>query len=680
MRLLIVEDERRLALSLAKGLTAEGYAVDVVHDGLTGLRRATETPYDLIVLDIMLPGMNGYRICATLRAAGHDVPILMLTAKDGEYDEAEGLDTGADDYLTKPFSYVVLVARVRALLRRRGRHGASPVRTVGPLRVDSAARRVTRDGAEIALTTKEFAVLEQLAERAGRGGVQGADPGARLGLRLRGRPEHRRGVRQRTAPQAGRGADPHGPGRRVPAGGAAMRRLFGSVRARAALGATLVVAVALLAAGTAVLLSLYSNLTEQAGTQAERSARAVAAVLAGGKRYDQLSLDDDDRPVQVVDEDGRLVAASEGLERISGTGTDAVRPWRPAPADGEPDGGAGADDAADDAPAAILQPGEIAEEATVTGGAATIDGEGADYRFAAVAVEVPGQGTYTVYAGGPLAAEQNAVRTAQTAMLIGFPLLLGVVAGVTWRVTGRALHPVAGIRREMAEITASEDLSRRVPEPDTHDEVARLARTTNETLAALEASVDRQRRFVADASHELRSPIASLRTQLEVAAAHPELLDLDGAVEDTVRLQRLAADLLLLARLDAGERPVGARVDLAELAREQAAGRAGRVTVRGPPRRRGITRPAGTGAGQSAGQRPAARALGGLRDRTAGRRPGGAPGGGRRGRRPRGGPRADLRAVRAAGRGPQPGRGRRRSGPRHRPGRRRPPRRHPHGP
>ncbi|MFB9464808.1 sensor histidine kinase [Streptomyces cinereospinus] len=354
-----------------------------------------------------------------------------------------------------------------------------------------------------------------------------------------------------------------------------MRRLFGSVRARAALGATLVVAVALLAAGTAVLLSLYSNLTEQAGTQAERSARAVAAVLAGGKRYDQLSLDDDDRPVQVVDEDGRLVAASEGLERISGTGTDAVRPWRPAPADGEPDGGAGADDAADDAPAAILQPGEIAEEATVTGGAATIDGEGADYRFAAVAVEVPGQGTYTVYAGGPLAAEQNAVRTAQTAMLIGFPLLLGVVAGVTWRVTGRALHPVAGIRREMAEITASEDLSRRVPEPDTHDEVARLARTTNETLAALEASVDRQRRFVADASHELRSPIASLRTQLEVAAAHPELLDLDGAVEDTVRLQRLAADLLLLARLDAGERPVGARVDLAELAREQAAGRPG---------------------------------------------------------------------------------------------------------
>ncbi|MFJ5263874.1 response regulator transcription factor [Streptomyces sp. NPDC088387] len=168
MRLLIVEDEKRLALSLAKGLTAEGYAVDVVHDGLEGLHRATESPYDLIVLDIMLPGMNGYRVCSTLRAAGHDVPILMLTAKDGEYDEAEGLDTGADDYLTKPFSYVVLVARVRALLRRRGSAGgASPVHTVGDLKVDTGARRVLLGEDEIALTAKEFAVLEQLVLRSG---------------------------------------------------------------------------------------------------------------------------------------------------------------------------------------------------------------------------------------------------------------------------------------------------------------------------------------------------------------------------------------------------------------------------------------------------------------------------------------------------------------------------------
>ncbi|GGJ75224.1 DNA-binding response regulator [Streptomyces camponoticapitis] len=168
MRLLIVEDEKRLAVSLAKGLRAEGFAVDVVHDGLEGLHLAGEGTYDLIVLDIMLPGMNGYRVCAGLRAAGNDVPILMLTAKDGEYDEAEGLDTGADDYLTKPFSYVVLVARVKALLRRRGSAGASPVLRIGTLTVDTATRRVHRADTEVALTAKEFAVLEQLAVRAGQ--------------------------------------------------------------------------------------------------------------------------------------------------------------------------------------------------------------------------------------------------------------------------------------------------------------------------------------------------------------------------------------------------------------------------------------------------------------------------------------------------------------------------------
>ncbi|MEU5212599.1 response regulator transcription factor [Streptomyces sp. NPDC020742] len=165
-RLLIVEDEQRLARSLAKGLAAEGYAVDVVHDGLEGLHRAGAGEYDLVVLDIMLPGMNGYRVCGALRAAGNDVPVLMLTAKDGEYDEAEGLDTGADDYLTKPFSYVVLVARVKALLRRRAR-SHPPVLRVGALALDQGARRVERDGAEVALTAKEFAVLEQLAVRPG---------------------------------------------------------------------------------------------------------------------------------------------------------------------------------------------------------------------------------------------------------------------------------------------------------------------------------------------------------------------------------------------------------------------------------------------------------------------------------------------------------------------------------
>lgn len=346
--------------------------------------------------------------------------------------------------------------------------------------------------------------------------------------------------------------------------------LFGSVRSRATLGAGLVVAVALVLAGAAVLFSLRSHLIDQADTQAERSARGVATLLATGKSYADLDLGDEN-PVQVVDANGTLVAVGDGLERISGTATDAVK------TQAQPGGsGDDSDDDADDGTA--LEPGEIGDDVELTDGTATIDGESADYRFAALPVETDDGAELTVYAGESLDTEQSAVDTALTVMLIGFPLLLGVVAAATWLVTRRALRPVEGIRREMAAITASEDLARRVPEPDTHDEVARLARTTNATLAALETSVERQRRFVADASHELRSPIASLRTQLEVGAAHPELLDVPGAVQDTVRLQRLAADLLLLARLDAGEGPGDKRLDLGEVVRREARGRDG-VTV-----------------------------------------------------------------------------------------------------
>jgi two-component system OmpR family response regulator len=161
MRVLLVEDEVGLAAAIARGLGAEGFDVEVVHDGLEGLARAREQRHGAIVLDIMLPGMNGYRVCRTLREEGVWTPILMLTAKDGEFDEAEALDTGADDYLSKPFSFVVLVARLRALQRR----GAGPrpsVLTIGDLRVDPATREVERDGVPIELTAREFALLEHL--------------------------------------------------------------------------------------------------------------------------------------------------------------------------------------------------------------------------------------------------------------------------------------------------------------------------------------------------------------------------------------------------------------------------------------------------------------------------------------------------------------------------------------
>jgi len=166
VRILVVEDEVRLAELLKEPLAGEGFAVDLAHDGRDGLWMASEQSYSVIVLDVMLPSMDGYRVCAALRAAGNWTPILMLTAKDGEYDEAEALDTGADDYLSKPFSVVVLLARLRALVRRGGRERPT-VLTVGDLRVDPAGLKCSRGGIRIALTPKEFAVLHCLAQHAG---------------------------------------------------------------------------------------------------------------------------------------------------------------------------------------------------------------------------------------------------------------------------------------------------------------------------------------------------------------------------------------------------------------------------------------------------------------------------------------------------------------------------------
>ena len=167
MKLLLVDDDARLADALRRGLTAEGFSVEIASDGPEGLWRAREGGYDLVLLDVMLPGLNGYTVCAELRRSGVRTPILMLTAKDGDLDEAEGLDTGADDYLRKPFSFPVLVARVHALLRRASLGDPAPL-VVGDLRLDLRAGRALRGGEPLALTAREFALLTYLVRRAGR--------------------------------------------------------------------------------------------------------------------------------------------------------------------------------------------------------------------------------------------------------------------------------------------------------------------------------------------------------------------------------------------------------------------------------------------------------------------------------------------------------------------------------
>ena len=167
MRVLLVEDERTTARLLAKGLREQAYAVDVIHDGLVASERLADSDYDIVVLDVMLPRQSGLDVCRRLRAAGKHVPVLMLTARDGVEARIDGLDTGADDYLTKPFDFRELLARMRALIRRRSLPLSPDRVVVGPLTIDSRTRELFIDDQPITLTAREFALIEYLSLRRG---------------------------------------------------------------------------------------------------------------------------------------------------------------------------------------------------------------------------------------------------------------------------------------------------------------------------------------------------------------------------------------------------------------------------------------------------------------------------------------------------------------------------------
>ncbi|MEV7520505.1 HAMP domain-containing sensor histidine kinase [Streptomyces sp. NPDC091371] len=311
------------------------------------------------------------------------------------------------------------------------------------------------------------------------------------------------------------------------------------------------VAAALTLASYALLGLLESNLLRGAEADALRQAQTVARLAAAGNLERVRPLVHGVDFVQVVDADGRVLLATPNL-----AGVPPIHPAEPLPS------------------------GRRVHTWKVRP-----LGDEHRQRVVQVTAQTP-DGILTVYAGTSLRDVDAADDITTAALAFGVPLLLATVALVTWRVTGRALEPVEAIRAEVAAIT-DRDLHRRVPVPATRDEVARLAQTMNTTLDRLEASGARQRQFIADASHELRSPITVLRTQLEVALAvrDPQLLPelIGGALQDIERLQQLAADLLLLARIDAAQPVAAVPLDLTALVGAAVEARVGdRVPVRAP--------------------------------------------------------------------------------------------------
>jgi signal transduction histidine kinase len=329
-----------------------------------------------------------------------------------------------------------------------------------------------------------------------------------------------------------------------------LRRRLGTVRVRTTIGATAAVGLALVVGSVVLMNELRARLVADVETAARLRAEDVAGLLERGVPPLSLAIDEDDESiVQVLLDDGGVILSSNNIE---GEGPIA----------------------------------DLDDDAATTVDGIDVGEEGERPAFRVVSLEVEGpRDEYTVLVARTLESADEGVEAVRHVLLVGVPLLGLVVAATTWVVTGRALRPVESIRAEVAEINAGE-LDRRVPEPIADDEVARLARTMNDMLARLETARDRQQRFVSDASHELRSPIATIRHELEVAIANPAGVDLEqlaaGLLDEDLRMQALVEDLLLLARSDEGgdarpRRPI----DIDDLVLEEAArvrGR-GRVTV-----------------------------------------------------------------------------------------------------
>ena len=550
MRILVVEDGLKMAGLIRRGLEEEGYAVDIVHTGADAVWTGTENPYDAIVLDLMLPDLDGFEVCRQLRRGRRWAPIIMLTARDAVVDRVSGLDAGADDYLTKPFAFSELLARLRALIRRGpGERPAVLASVISPSTRPHTGSRAGQSAVD--LTAKEFALLEFLMRRPGQVltrtqilehvwdfAYEGDSNVVDVYIRY---------LREKVDRPFGLEDDRDGPGQRLPAArGRAPVTL--TIRARLALVCAALVGAMVVGLGAIVYLRLEADLRAAADDGLVTRAEELISQPVTGDTIDIGPSDVGDIFAQIMSADGRVVATTPGLEG------DVLAPSDLATTSGE----------------------SIRETVVQAGG---------EPLLSRVLAARQADGTILIL-GVAFDDQREALDRLLGLLVVVAPLAAALAAMVGWVVAAAALRPVERMRRESEAISGSEP-SRRLEVPATRDELAELGASLNRMLDRLEAALLRERRFVDDASHELRTPLANLKVELELALRRSRTPDelqaaLRSAAVETDRLTSLAEDLLVLARAADGRLPIRREeIDLGPLVGDVTRRFAGRAEARG---------------------------------------------------------------------------------------------------
>ena len=454
MRVLVVEDETRLAALLQRGLREDGYVVDVAGTGPTGLWRATEFDYDAVIMDWMLPGMSGPEVCAELRRRGRWAPVIMLTARTAVEDRIAGLDSGADDYLSKPFAYSELTARLRALLRR-GSLERAPTISAGELTIDPAARVAAIGGQELSLSAKEYDVLELLLRNKETVLSRGRDPRARLGFRLRAEQQRRRPVRGVPAPQGlsadGDGRHCLGSRRRLPAdrGGrrasrpirpvgpgpmtrsrgraAAVATALRGIRVRLAITYSVAAAVLVAAGALSIAFLLHRGLVQNVDTAL--IARDAQLTLAGAVVLP---------PSADAPSGGAADRFTTVTQLYSANG--AVQASQPGSVP------------------ALLSPAQVAE-ADNDPRLATVSMGGDRIRVLWHTLGGEQDGEIVVVAASLRQVDDDATDINQ-ALMLAAPILVLLAGGGTWLLSGAALRPVERMRADAAALRTSDRATR----------------------------------------------------------------------------------------------------------------------------------------------------------------------------------------------------------------------------